>query len=800
LSAEVDFDVLCAEREQIRNFVLTHPPSLQAFAEPGRPWFRNQVSPDRAKNPDKTVRHLTTTASCLQSLFDVPLYSARKSPPPPCPHGRELICADRNSLCQGFAEALLSSDEDVWQSEGQKLVYTKVRTLPIILDLADEALLRQFGGKISSLTKDVWAIANIADPDRQALGEIPEDGRDPYPPNAFHTYWGLRLTAEYERRGAVLPKLPSAIRQKRAVALLWARRTLAAQTALIASGQDRVDAHQLAWALSTDVLCQPQHSDHPTTAEHQRTDLYRASLKAFFSEQREGVWRLYQPLFHYRRAGNAYCYSFETLAELLRLALLRQRGALLRSHLRPYVGNLIAAWHFARDTAINLNETGARGWSSGHHPHRTEPEAWATASVYSYLQHLRALLGHWAVEDAKLALSAKPISGGALSSGLATLQDRGDTWASDGERTVGRKLSMLFVNPVRAIEEERPRLDPDEPLVDESRSALLFGPPGTGKTTLVRGVADALGWDYVEVLASDFLSEGLNQVPRAADKIFKQLMELDHCVILFDEIDELIRVRDDAGSDPFGRFLTTSMLPKLAKLWEQRRVLFFVNTNDIETADPAIRRSQRFDAAIFVPPPSFEKKKKRLVELIGSEIPLLESKRVEAAITGSGSEDPALGVFALLRWDQLDDLAQRVRASVNHGGDLPGELIKALHKLGEDLARTDWRPHGGSAAETQAEYAGGELGLRRMFDQWCRQRANERRDHQRQTVMRLDQATQARNNGLWRTYGLDGQYAVTNGPPEEQMRQEDGVLCLQGADWTAVDVSGTYYFQDQGQS
>jgi hypothetical protein len=793
LASAADFDTFCFERDQIRNFVLTHAVSLSAFEEQGKPWFRNQVSADD-DGSERAVRHLTTTASCLQSLYDVPLYAHRKQPPPPCPPTRADLEKQRDSLCASFVDALLSADASVWVSEDEELVYTKVRTLPIVLNLAGASQLDQFARELGDLVEVVWSAVEIDDVRSQAVGEIPKDGRDAYPPNAFHTYWAMRLLAEYEACKADLPPLKDVIKQKRAVALLWARQTLAAQTALIASGQDRVDAQQLAWALSTDVLCQPEQSDHPTTAEHQRTDLYKAALKAFFSEQREGIWRLYQPLFHYQRAGNAYCYSFETLSELLRLALNRQRGGLLRAQLRPYAANLIEAWHFARETAIDLNQRGAFGWSSGHHPHRTEPEAWATASVYSYLQHLRALLGQWAVEEAKLTLSVTPVAGDAVTTGRTTLQERGDTWTEEGENTVGRRLAMLFVNPVAATEAEPAFIDPDEPLVDESRSALLFGPPGTGKTTLVKGVANALGWDYVEVLASDFLSEGLNQVPKVADRIFKQLMELDHCVILFDEIDELIRVRDDAGSDPFGRFLTTSMLPKLAKLWEQRRVLFFVNTNDIESADPAIRRSQRFDAAIFVPPPSFERKKKRLRKLLGEDPSILAKPRVDAALSGDESEDPGLGVFALLRWDQLDDLARRVQEEEHQEVGLPERVIKALHKLGQELARTDWRPHGGTSGPDRRKNSNGDL--RQMFAQWRQQRLNERRDYQRAAVMRLDEKTKEVAGAELETYGPeDGNYAVATISVEKLMQEKDGFLLVEGNGWKATDVTGTYYFE-----
>src|SRR5262249_18388480 len=154
-----------------------------------------------------------------------------------------------------------------------------------------------------------------------------------------------------------------------------------------------------------------------------------------------------------------------------------------------------------------------------------------------------------------------------------------------------------------------------------------------------------------------------------ADEIFERLMELDHTVILFDEIDELVRERD-VEPDAFGRFLTTSMLPKLAELWEQRKVIYFIATNHIEYFDRAVTRAQRFDALIFVTPPSFKKKIDELYRLIKKERAGIRIRRsvrethINAALNAlqcSSQYSPSaaladnhlLAKFIMLRWDQL---------------------------------------------------------------------------------------------------------------------------------------------------
>src|SRR5207245_7149839 len=99
--------------------------------------------------------------------------------------------------------------------------------------------------------------------------------------------------------------------------------------------------------------------------------------------------------------------------------------------------------------------------------------------------------------------------------------------------------------------------------------------------------------------------------------------------------------------------------PKLAKLWAQRRVLFFANTNWITKADPAVRRSQRFDAVLFVAPPSLSRKRAVLKDLLNKSdyAKVSETTVVEAL---SDQTNP-LGWLALLRHEHIVDLQQLLK-------------------------------------------------------------------------------------------------------------------------------------------
>ena len=132
------------------------------------------------------------------------------------------------------------------------------------------------------------------------------------------------------------------------------------------------------------------------------------------------------------------------------------------------------------------------------------------------------------------------------------------------------------------------------------RSALIFGPPGSGKSTIAKALAKRLEWNYVELSPILFLTKGEQNIIPRANEIFKRLVRMKKTVIFFDEVDQLVKSREKAGEkgSESSIWIVTALLPKFQELWAQKEIKFILATNNIEEVDTAMMRPGRIDAVL----------------------------------------------------------------------------------------------------------------------------------------------------------------------------------------------------------
>jgi SpoVK/Ycf46/Vps4 family AAA+-type ATPase len=128
------------------------------------------------------------------------------------------------------------------------------------------------------------------------------------------------------------------------------------------------------------------------------------------------------------------------------------------------------------------------------------------------------------------------------------------------------------------------------------RSIVLFGPPGTGKTTFAKAIASRLEWTFVEVFPSRLASHPAG-LAGALRETFATISELEHTVVFIDEVEEIASRRQGEPPSPT-QGVTNELLKIIPAFREQPGRLLICATNFIRALDAAFLRHGRFDYVI----------------------------------------------------------------------------------------------------------------------------------------------------------------------------------------------------------
>lgn len=134
------------------------------------------------------------------------------------------------------------------------------------------------------------------------------------------------------------------------------------------------------------------------------------------------------------------------------------------------------------------------------------------------------------------------------------------------------------------------------------KAVILFGPPGTGKTSFAKAVASRLGWPFVELFPSRLAADTSESLAVALRQAFADLAELDSVLLFIDEVEEIAGARSGKAVDP-GHGVTNELLKLIPVFREHGTRLLTCATNSVRSLDAAFLRPGRFDYVIPIGPP-----------------------------------------------------------------------------------------------------------------------------------------------------------------------------------------------------
>ncbi len=359
----------------------------------------------------------------------------------------------------------------------------------------------------------------------------------------------------------------------------WARAELNRQITLYSlPGRTNFDPVQLAFALRI---------HHDLEPEPNAPLLAKGLEIVMETQQLDGTWPSGAPFAFDRKTLAAnYVANVEIMNAVMPL--------IARHNVTSYLGHADRVFHWLE---INCREVESKalgikvsGWSTDRIFETGRIDSWMTAAALQFLVSYRKLVQQ------------------SVNAQIATTYDFKEPkqkWKNIADSELHRLYDKRVTTNIYA-EFIRPFKETGE---SPHSAMVLHGPPGTSKSTLAEAIATELRWNLVTITPSDFVKEGIEKSEAAARNLFKQLSILNEVVVLFDELDEMLRDRQDERAQTgiaMLRFLIPGMLPKLQSLkqyGEKHRLIFVIATNYKDHLDSAVVRTGRIDQPFPLVPP-----------------------------------------------------------------------------------------------------------------------------------------------------------------------------------------------------
>lgn len=157
----------------------------------------------------------------------------------------------------------------------------------------------------------------------------------------------------------------------------------------------------------------------------------------------------------------------------------------------------------------------------------------------------------------------------------------------------------------------------DKMRIKYATGLLLYGAPGVGKTMLLKAASSKYNLPLADVKGSDIKGSWFGDSEKAWGRLFATAREIQPCIILIDELDDLGAKKDginsNEGSSEAKKGLVTALVKHMSEVRDNNEKIFICGaTNAPWNIELALRRSGRFDFTIYVAPPGLLARAKML--------------------------------------------------------------------------------------------------------------------------------------------------------------------------------------------
>ena len=158
------------------------------------------------------------------------------------------------------------------------------------------------------------------------------------------------------------------------------------------------------------------------------------------------------------------------------------------------------------------------------------------------------------------------------------------------------------------------------------KGALIYGPPGCGKTMLARAFATESGANMILVRGPEILSKWVGESEKAVREIFRKAKASSPCVVIFDELDSLARYKSN-NEGGVGETVLSQLLTEMEEGVSSRVVVIGIS-NRPDLLDNSLLRTGRLDLVLYVSPPE-EKGRLEIIKILTAKMPLASDVKLK---------------------------------------------------------------------------------------------------------------------------------------------------------------------------